>query len=572
MLSLDGDTWVSCVFPSNSTALFHVEGKDKNTTITAVVSPEMFEEYSLRDPTYFHDNAREEEEEGEEEEERDGLGDRETRRKYPPRSLRVRPKRMPPAQFQVHLATLYRALLCSNVFSRYSPTLVTLEYTSVEEVVIVSLLIEDEGEEEDERTERKESYDENEEEDEEKARKGRKEKRLLLSCSSSTRKRKREVRREKGEEEDQEEAMYDPFVECNGTLNKDHQGMFSMRRTGGTEGSERRGRGRKRGKSLHHRPSRELQSVLQTCPMPSTLLNLRFEDALLEGEAVVDGRVFRDIISDFSQAGCKEVVLECFPFSPNRGGNNASSGFSSSLLPGGGGRKMTSAGAGDGNHKNRHPPSDGFSFLGDLRLSGKSVDIEVIEELKGEKKLMRGEGEEEEEEMEEEEEENGDGAGGGARRRNKKGGGEYHEEKASRNTPPPPLPPRSLTPSTVSTSSLSLRRRSVKTTFSTLHLGLTAGSTGMTNTSPSAPSSFSPRVHLRVNNIGQLNVIHTKYGSGSAGSGGGGRGKGGGGRGRRNEDEAEAPHEEGNAGSTVSRTPMVTVSFVIMPRITFDDW
>lgn len=489
MLALDAETWVTCVFQSNATAVFHVEGKDRNTTITAMVSADMFDHYSLSEESTSRCGGVMEDEIEEDDEKR-------RKRRWAGRSLPVGSKRVAPAQFQVHLQTFYRALLYSNIFSRASPTRMTLSYTSAEELVTVSILIEDEEEEEEE-----EEVDQDEEEE------------SGLTLGHKQDKRIHSRFPEKRRHVEVEKEAHDPFEEYHSACNV----RLATRKEEGGRG----GHGAD-GVNPPHRPSRELQSILQTCPMPSTLLNLRFDDALLEGEALLDGRVFHDTIADFAQAGCKEVMIECFPF--------ASCASSSS--------HATSSTTSTSSKGER--PSSGLSFLGDLRLSGKSMDMEVLEVLRGEKEeeIEEDMGREEKSEdiasqnfapyrvnaervKSKDEREWHPQRGEGEGNRELGRAGDNNEDKGSIYSAAPPI---------------SLGPRSVKTTLSTFHLALTAGS-GSYGSSTMAFNSFSNRVHVRVNSIGQVNVMYTKY------------------------------HKEENDAQAV-----VTVSFVVMPKVTFDDW
>lgn len=525
MLALDPDTWVTCVFQPNSTAVFHVEGKDSNTTITAIVSPDMFEEFSLGNENPFSEkggrNGEEDHQEWEEGGETGGA-------QRPAASRRGLRRRVAPAQFQVHLPTLYRALLCSNVFSRASPSRVTLQYTSTEELVVVSILIDDDEVEEDE-----------EEEDDMPGMTSGNERGKWKRMGESNSKTNPMKKRRRGDDED-DEGAYDPFVERTRLSATGRRPSWNMHaETGSREGQT--GKQRKPAMELRsrhpytpYRASRELQSVLQTCPVPSTLLNLRFDDALLEGEALLDAKVFHDTIGDFTQAGCKEVTIECFPFSfalPFA----SSTGLEKEQDAKGGerGRGFDATGM-----RTSELYSDAsLSLLGDLQLSGKSVNMEIIEVLRGEKVRDGEEGAGEEESSE----------GGDGPTRD----GYAYGKRGTRDHTLPPLPP--LLPTTASIS-LPFRRRSIKATFSTLHLALAAGSGGMNHINAGNPWSFSNRVHVRVNSIGQLSVIYTRYG----------RGKG--------EEQEEMPFTPPTITDTTTDMPIVTVSFVVMPRVNFDDW
>lgn len=54
---------------------------------------------------------------------------------------------------------------------------------------------------------------------------------------------------------------------------------------------------------------RSIESVIRPRPLPPLLLDLRFDDALVEAEVLMDARTLRDCIQDFMQAGCPAVTL-----------------------------------------------------------------------------------------------------------------------------------------------------------------------------------------------------------------------------------------------------------------------
>lgn len=169
ILSIEPDLWLTCILRPDAVVVLHAEGRDRSTTLTAVLPRRLFEDFSSTD-----------------------------------------------VRFRVHSPSFHRALLLLGVEALHDPrTRVTLEYST--------------------RTER-----------------------LLVSVADAD-------ADADGEEE---------------------------------EGEEGAGMGR------------SMRSEIQTRAVPSLLLDLRFDDALLEGEITLDGRTLRDVVADFTQAGCAEVAME----------------------------------------------------------------------------------------------------------------------------------------------------------------------------------------------------------------------------------------------------------------------
>eukprot|EP00796_Vickermania_ingenoplastis_P012945 gene12946-8801_t len=178
MLSTDADAWVACAFHPTGTAVFRVEGQDRGATLTALLPPSMFSEYTSSD-----------------------------------------------VRCRVHLATFQRSLLLlgAEALTGRGTTVVTLAYTTAQDKFSVCM----------------------------------------------------------ADSEDLDAA-----------------------------GEEAGGAGPCPG------AGRSIAAVLETRPMPSMMLDLRFEDSLVEGEAALEARVLRDVLQDFGQIGCPEVRLLLASASP----------------------------------------------------------------------------------------------------------------------------------------------------------------------------------------------------------------------------------------------------------------